>query len=369
MIEDFRTYRQSRHQQAINWKEKTGKKVIGVFCCDVPEEIIYAADMLPVRILGEKEETTEADLHFPINVCPYPKSCFDQALKGRYDYLDGLVVPNVCDMIRAMYSFWKIRMKLPYIHFLEIPQKISDEGIEFFSKELIQFKESLEDFSGREISRQALLNSIDVYNQNRDLLRKAYELKRTSPTLLSGVEVQEIVLSSMLMPKENHSRLLAQLLEQIGERDHAPEEGTRVFVSASMLDNTDFFELIEECGGSIVADDMPTGSRYFFYPVDSTKEPLEALAERYLSNIPCPRKMLPQARFDYIREMMRGAEAKGVIIHNLRACDCHLYEYPYLREKLEGLGLPVLFFRGEETVMERERQRDDIEAFIEMLRG
>jgi benzoyl-CoA reductase/2-hydroxyglutaryl-CoA dehydratase subunit BcrC/BadD/HgdB len=51
----------------------------------------------------------------------------------------------------------------------------------------------------------------------------------------------------------------------------------------------------------------------------------------------------------------------------MRACDPHLYEYPLMKEKMESEGLPVLFFRGEETETELEQQRVDIEAFIEML--
>ena len=82
----------------------------------------------------------------------------------------------------------------------------------------------------------------------------------------------------MLMPKEKHNQLLAQLLEQIASRKDAPNQGVRLFVSASMLDDTDLFRLIEECGGTVVADDMPMGSRYFYYSVDSDKEPLNALA-------------------------------------------------------------------------------------------
>ncbi|MBC8460081.1 MAG: 2-hydroxyacyl-CoA dehydratase, partial [Deltaproteobacteria bacterium] len=118
MIERLEQLRNDRHKDAKKWKEQTGKKVVGLFCCNVPEELIYAADMLPVRILGEHEEATEGNLHFPTNVCPYPVSCFDQALKGHYDYLDGLVVPNVCDMIRSMYGTWKLNLKIPYVHFL-----------------------------------------------------------------------------------------------------------------------------------------------------------------------------------------------------------------------------------------------------------
>jgi len=366
MIERLRRLRNDRHQDAREWKQRTGNKVIGVFCCNVPEELIYAAGMLPVRILGEPEEATEANLHFPTNVCPYLKRCFDQALKGRYDYLDGLVVPNVCDVIRAMYGSWKLNLDTPYVQFLEVPQRISPQGVEFFSQVLARFQSSLEELSGNSVSSESLRHAIDVYNRNRALLHQAYELRQQG--LVSGVELQGMVLSSMLMPKEEHNQLMAQYLDEAGQR-HASGEGVRLFVSASMLDNTDFFQLIEDCGGRVVADDMPTGSRYFFYQVDGEAEPLKALAQRYLERVPCPRKMLPQARYQYIIETMAGAEVQGAIIHNLKACDCHLYEYPFLKEMLEGKGLPVLFFRGEETEAEREAHRDDIEAFIEMLRG
>ncbi|MDY6892522.1 MAG: 2-hydroxyacyl-CoA dehydratase family protein [Chloroflexota bacterium] len=366
MMERLMQVRSERHQVAREWKRQTGKKVIGVFCCDVPEELIYAAGMLPVRILGSHEEATEGDLHFPTNVCPYPKSCLDQALKGHYDYLDGVVVPNVCDMIRAMYGAWKLNAGIPYVHFLEVPQRISPHGVEFFRQALVQFQGLLEEISGNSISSESLRDAIDVYNRNRSLLREACELR--GKRLLSGVELQEMVISSMLMPKEEHNQLMSLYLEEVRQRSPATD-GVRIFISASMLDDTDFLELIEECGGSIVADDMPMGSRYFFHSVDSAEEPLLALAQRYLNRIPCPRKMLPQDRYHYIQETMAGFDVQGAIIHNLKACDCHLYEYPYLKEKLEAQGLPVLFFRGEETEAELETQRDDIEAFIEMLRG
>ena len=366
MIEKLRQLRRERHQEARAWKERTGGKVIGVFCCDVPEELIYAAGMLPVRLLGGHEEATEGNLHFPTNVCPYPTSCLDQALKGRYDYLDGVIVPNVCDMVRAMYGAWKLNVGIPYLYFLEVPQRISPRGVEFFAEMLDRFRSSLEELSGNSISDASLREAIDVYNRNRELLRQGCELRKRG--LVSGVELQEMVLSSMLMPKEEHNQLVSHYLEEASQRN-AAGDGGRLLVSASMLDDTDFFQLIEDCGGQVVADDMPTGTRYFYYSVDGGAEPLQALAQRYLAQIPCPRKMLPGARLQYVDQTMSGADVQGAIIHNLKACDCHLYEYPYLRDMLEARGLPVLFFRGEETEAELETQRDDIEAFIEMIRG
>jgi len=366
MIEQLSQLRVNRHKAAMAWKEKTGGNVVGLFCCDVPEELIYAGGMLPVRIMGEHEEATEGNLHFPTNVCPYPVSCFDQALKGRYDYLDGLVVPNVCDMIRVMYGTWKLNLDISCVHFLEIPQRISPQGVEFFRQALEQLQNVLEDLSGNKITEQSITRAIDIYNRNRAFLRKAAELRTKG--VISGVEFQNMVISSMLMPKEEHNELMAGCLEEAIQRQPF-EKGVNLFLSASMLDDTDFIQLVEDCGGRIIADDMPTGSRYFFYPVDDKEEPLKALAERYLSRIPCPRKMLSEDRQKFIEEVLAGNEVQGAIIHNLKACDCHLYEYPFLKKTLESKGMPVLFFRGEETEGELETQRDDIEAFIEMIGG
>lgn len=368
MAQETKSYRRMRHEEAMRLKRETGKKIVGVFCCDVPEELVHAAGMVPVRIMGEHEDPTEASLHLPINVCPYPKSCFDQALKGKYDYLDGLVVPNVCDIVRAIYGFWKMSLKVPFVYFLEVPQKTGARAAEFFAGELAKFKRALEDFSGQPISNAALRHSIEVYNQDRALLHRAGEMRRASPPQLSAVQMQEMVLSSMLMPKEEHCRRMLAQLREAAAGDPALG-AVRLFLSASMLDDTDLVEVIEECGGHVVADDMPTGSRYYCHPVKPQGDPLAALADRYLNHVACPRKMLPQDRFEHVRRMLQGAHAAGAIIHNLKACDCHLYEYPYMKQRLEEEGLPVLFFRGEETAAEREQIRDNIEAFIEMLRG
>jgi benzoyl-CoA reductase/2-hydroxyglutaryl-CoA dehydratase subunit BcrC/BadD/HgdB len=129
----------------------------------------------------------------------------------------------------------------------------------------------------------------------------------------------------------------------------------------------DFLKLIEECGGNVIVDDMPMGSRYFFGLVNSEDKPLHALAERYLTKIACPRKMLPADRLAFSLGRMEDAHINGTIIHCMRACDPHLYEYPLLRQEMEHRGIPVLFFRGEETATEFEQQKTDIEAFIEML--
>jgi benzoyl-CoA reductase subunit C len=358
--------RERRHEEARAWKQRGGGKVIGLFCCSVPEELIHAAGMLPVRLLGEHGDTSEADVYFPVNVCPYPKACFDQALKGSYDYLDGVVVPNVCDMVRAMFGFWKTHTSLPFVSFLEVPQKISPESTEFFTAELRRFRAALEELAGRAVTDDAVRESIHLFNSDRELLRQLSELRVTKG--VAGSLVQDATLGAMVLPVEQHVELMRATLARAPTQ--SPTNGLPLFLSASMLDESDFVRLIEECGGHVVADDMPAGTRYFQADVDpDDPDPLRALARRYLEDIPCPRKMLPEVHLEHLLRMVKGSGARGVVIHNLRACDCHLYEYPYFKKELEARGLSVLFFRGEETATELEQQRSDIEAFIEMIAG
>ena len=51
------------HQVAREWKARNGGKVLGYLNPDIPEELIYAAGILPVRILGSHEQEVITDPH------------------------------------------------------------------------------------------------------------------------------------------------------------------------------------------------------------------------------------------------------------------------------------------------------------------
>src|SRR3990170_5513942 len=75
-----------------------GQKVIGYLCCYVPLELFTASGVVPYRIMGSLDQTiSEADSHLETIVCPFIRSCFDLALKGDYNFLDGIVMPHSCD--------------------------------------------------------------------------------------------------------------------------------------------------------------------------------------------------------------------------------------------------------------------------------
>ena len=75
-----------------DWKEKGGKAV-GFVCAYIPEEILYAGGILPYRLNPTTcTETSEADGHMSHFNCTFARACLQFALKGVYEFLDGIVV-------------------------------------------------------------------------------------------------------------------------------------------------------------------------------------------------------------------------------------------------------------------------------------
>ena len=159
----------NRHKMATALHNQ-GKTVLGFFEIYTPEEIIYASNILPVRLLGGDGYPALADLHSKNYTCPYQRSILDQGLRGNYDYIDGFVAPKACDATTRFSLIWENHIKKPYIYFVNLPHKRSENAISFFRESLLRFKEALEKDFG-EISESSLKHAIHVYNENRALLK------------------------------------------------------------------------------------------------------------------------------------------------------------------------------------------------------
>ncbi|NIQ04365.1 MAG: 2-hydroxyacyl-CoA dehydratase, partial [Candidatus Korarchaeota archaeon] len=81
--------------------------MLGYTCSYTPEEIIYAAGILPIRILGTLESPNSANIYLPVNVCSFAKSCVSKALSGDYSILDAYIISNSCDNQNKIYDIWR----------------------------------------------------------------------------------------------------------------------------------------------------------------------------------------------------------------------------------------------------------------------
>ena len=166
-----------RHNYAREWKERTGGKVVGYLCTYVPAEILYAANILPVRILGGHKPSSLVEPHIYSSMfCPFCRDCLGQGLEGKYDYLDGIMIAQSCLHIRQTFWSWEKHIPMDYSYYLYMPHSTQSSGrYEYLHGELLRFKKSLEDWLGREIAPEDLDRGIEICNTNRRLLRQAYE--------------------------------------------------------------------------------------------------------------------------------------------------------------------------------------------------
>ncbi|MGB2987220.1 MAG: benzoyl-CoA reductase, bzd-type, subunit N [Phycisphaerae bacterium] len=367
-FETFRNWRVNRAQYAREWKERTGGKIMGYFCTYAPEELMYAAGILPVRILGSHEVQDVTEPHIFAMFCPFCRDCLAQGLKGRFDYLDGIMIAQSCLHIRQTFTSWQKHIPIDYSYYLPMPHHVqSPRAAPFLTKELEVFKESLEKWLGKKIDEKAIDDAIEVYNRNRRLMWEVYELRKGDSPPLTGEEAMEMVLSSQMVDKQDHNAALEGLLARLSKREVVRPTGTRLMVLGSENDDIVFIRMVESCDATFVIDDHCTGTRYFWNEVESNGSPLPRIADRYVKRVPCPSKDWPdRTRVAHVIELAKSYDVQGAIVMQQKFCDPHEVDIPALTKALNDAGIKTLFLEFDVTVpIGQFKVR--VEAFLEML--
>jgi benzoyl-CoA reductase/2-hydroxyglutaryl-CoA dehydratase subunit BcrC/BadD/HgdB len=392
MKNEFNNWVEHSHEAVKKWKRENDKKVVGYFCCVTPEEMIYAVGALPARIIGSTESLQKVNDHIPHYGCAFVRSCVDLAARGIYDYLDAVIIPNACDLIAKVEYWWRVVAKrppsvvqgletVPYVYYIKYPEKVTGREVShYYLLELRAFKQYLERLTGQFISDDMLSKAVEVYNEHYRLMEQLDELRKPDPPLVSGYESWEAEMASLLMPKEEHNRLMRNYLEEILKRQEQSKKnkGVRIYLSGAAMDKcgAELYRIIEECGGQVVSEDISVhSSHYKGIKIDSSKPPMEAIVERSLAT-PCPRNTFeptltapyPTYRGEYVKKGIKGYNVQGVIFYTLGYCECRACEIPMLRDNIrKEFNIPVLFLDGDYTQEGLEQTRGKIEAFVEMI--
>jgi benzoyl-CoA reductase subunit C len=366
-IDNFREILEGRHEYAKAWKEKTGGKVIGWLCSYSPVELMHAAGMLPVRILGSHEVQDVTDRYLFPTVCPFSRDALAQGLKGRYDYLDGLAMARTCSHVQGTFDNWRNYVPTPFIYFIWFPcHRASARATDCLVGELKDFKEAMEKFIGKEITVADLDRSIDLFNKNRSLMRQVYEFRKSENPPITGAECMEMVVAGQLMDVEEHNKLLEKLLEELPNRDLGREAGLRLMMVGSEMDDIVFVRMMEELGCTVVIDEHCTGSRYFWDDVIAQDDRLAAIADRYINRWPCPAVSSDfRDRLDRILQHAKDWDVQGVLVYQQKFCDPHEFDIPSLQEMFKEHDIPTLMLEFDVTIPFGQF-RTRVEAFLEM---
>ncbi len=361
-----------KEERVRHLRRESGMPVIGYICCFAPPEIIRAAGAIPYQITGRPgESTSEADAYMEPYGCTYVRNVFTQALKERLDFLDGLVISHSCDMVQRLYGIWTYYRPLPYSRLFNVPHQVTPQAERFFKRELGFFRESLEDFTGREVTAESLAEEIKLTNSNRALIRELYRLRLENPPLIKGSEMLELLLAGRWLPSGEFHSLLKETLAGVKERFPQGLHRPRFLVWGSLLDDITFYRMIEEAGGEVVTDDTCIGFRLFEKDIPLSGDPYEALKNHYFINFQCPRtdRGPGRNRFDYILERAREYNVDGVIAYIISFCDPHKFDYPDLRDYLKEAGFPMLLIDDNYSFAPAGAIQTRLQAFIEMTKS
>ena len=359
------------------WKAAVpGRKAIGYMPVYVPRELIHAAGMLPVGILGggDQIEVIQGDAYYQSYICRIPRSTIELGLTGRLDCLDGMLFPSICDVIRNLSGMWQMLFKDKYVRYVDVPQNYQDNvGGVFYQQEMQQIRDDLGKMRGSPITDEELNASIAVYNENRQAIRDLYAYRAAKPWQAPTSEVYLLLRAGMVLPVEQHTQLVRDYLAAAEQVSRPKRDNARVVINGSFCEQPPLalIKSIEMAGCYVVDDDFLLVTRWLLDEVPANAKPLEELSKAFLH-----RSASTAAKYDATREekgvflmkqvKTRGAE--GVIFAAPSFCDPALLERPMLQDVLSQHGIPHTAFKYAENTGQMAPVREQAGTFADSIK-
>ena len=110
LLEEFKVKAATPKQQLAEYKAQ-GKKVVGVLPYYAPEELVYAAGIVPMGMWGSNTKTiSRAKEYCATFYCTIAQLALEMLLDGTMDQLDGIITPTICDTLRPMSQNFRVAM-------------------------------------------------------------------------------------------------------------------------------------------------------------------------------------------------------------------------------------------------------------------
>jgi benzoyl-CoA reductase subunit C len=359
------------------WKElDSRRRAVGHMPTYVPRELIHAAGMLPVGVVGggDRLEIIRGDAFFQSYICRIPRSTVELALSHRLDVLDGMLFPAICDVIRNLSGMWSMMFPGAYVHYVDLPQNFDPAvGGLFWRRELDMLRHDFEQLSGNTISDDALRASIAVYNENRRAIRDLYRARSERPWIFPMSETYLVLRAGNVLPPEEHTVLLREYLE-LAPRDpeRRDQDRSRVILVGMFCEQPPhgLVLTLERAGCYVVDDDFLIGLRWLQDEVPVDGDPLANLVDAYLSHsaMSASRYAPDGDRGRWVVDSVRRNVAEGVIFCAASFCDPALLDQPMLVAALDRESIPHTEFKYSEDTGQFAVIREQAGTFSDSIR-
>jgi benzoyl-CoA reductase subunit C len=359
------------------WKAAgPGRKVVAYMPVYVPREIVHAAGMLPLGILGAGEnlEVIHGDAYYQSYICRIPRSTLELGVTGRLDFVDGFLFPSICDVIRNLSGIWKLQFPDVYVRYFDVPQNYQDGvGGEYYVRELEELRAGLEKLGGARIGDDALRASIAAYNENRRVVREIYAARAREPWLLPTSEVYLVMRAGMVLPVEEHTALLRDYLDAARAEPRPQRDNCRIVLNGVFCEQPplNLIKAIEMSGCYVVDDDFTLVNRWLLDDVPTSGDPIRALASAFLHrSIETAAKYQPEERLkgQFLVDTVRETGAEGVIFAAPSFCDPALLDRPMLESALDRVHVAHIGFKYAENSAQMQPVREQAGTFADSIK-
>ena len=373
LLDEFKVKAATPKQQLAEYKAQ-GKKVVGVLPYYAPEELVYAAGIVPMGIWGSNTKTiSRAKEYCATFYCTIAQLALEMLLDGTMDGLDGIITPTICDTLRPMSQNFRVAMgdKMSVI-FLAHPQNRFEEfGLQFTVDQYNHVKKELEKIAGRKITNDDIQNAIKVYNESRAARRKFVKLASEHCDVITPTKRSAVLKAFYFMLKDEYIAKLNELNAELEKLPVCDWQGTKVVTSGIICDNPALLAAFEENNIAIAADDVAHESRSFRTDVPENADPMMALAQQF-ANIDYEvllydPKSSENRRGEFVANMVKESGAQGLVLFMQQFCDPEEMEYPYLKKALQDADIPHIKLGIDQQMRDFGQARTAIQAFADVL--
>ncbi|MFW9996376.1 MAG: 2-hydroxyacyl-CoA dehydratase [Candidatus Odinarchaeota archaeon] len=366
---------------------KNNAKSMVFFTPNVPVEVITASGVTPVRIcsaIAQRASKTSTDSILQPFTCPWIQLQLNLLLNESFS-LDGVIFSeNYCDSLLNFYNAYKkntnLSIKFNTYGFLHPAKREYTTEIGYYLHELKQFTAWLEEWTGKDVNVNNLLESIRLHNEKRRLLRElSWQVAQDNNQMLFS-EFFTVVLGCDIVPVEKAIDLLQKTVNIVkitgsnGDNTVNSHSINNVLISGNTFDNPRLLRKIPALDSYVKADDLSFGSRSFNFDVKVTSpqndfdQLLMDIAHRYVvEKIPNGFHDDVTHRKEYISDQIKKYNISGVIFINYTYCDHGGLTSRRLTSFLENQGTKVLNLETDPQLSNLRKLTTRIEPFLEAL--
>ena len=373
IINEFKEIAANPEKKLAMYKAQ-GKKAIGVLPYYAPEELVYAAGMVPFGVWGTNNKNiSHAKEYCATFYCTIAQLSLEMLLDGTLDGLSGIITPTICDTLRPMSQNIRVAMgdKMPVI-FLAHPQNRSTTyGLKFCVDQYTNVRKELEKITGKAITDDDIAKSIKVYNASRKARREFVKLASEHCDVVKPTVRSAVLKAAFFMLKDEYTAKLEELNRELAMLPICQWSGKKIVTSGIICDNPALLEALEDNNIAIAADDVAYESRAFRIDVPEDADPMMALAKQF-ANIDCDVLLYdPESaknnRGEFVAKLVKDSGADGLILFMQQFCDPEEMEYPYLKKALDAAKIPHIKIGIDQQMRDFGQAKTAIQAFAESL--